>query len=285
MSYSESGKLGGIKAGKNLHDKAIAAYMENPKICPICGKILSYEQRYNKTCCKVCAYKLLSLSALSKDYDQSDTNLYICQYCGKVCKNTNSLKQHEKRCKQNPNRIMFDNLKHCGGWNKGLTKETDERVAKNAETLRNNIRSGKIKQNRSHHTEEFKEKQRQRAKENHLGGWHASIKIIYNGVRLDSSYELRVAKSLDEHNVQWTRPKPFIWIDDNGNDHRYYPDFYLPEFNIYLDPKGDHIINKVNLRTGLTDIEKINKVQEQNNIVIIILDKDHLDFDNFKDLL
>lgn len=31
--------------------------------------------------------------------------MYICKYCGKECKNLNSLKQHEIRCKENKNRI------------------------------------------------------------------------------------------------------------------------------------------------------------------------------------
>ena len=31
----------------------------------------------------------------------------ICKYCGKECKNKNSLVQHEIRCKQNPNRIEY----------------------------------------------------------------------------------------------------------------------------------------------------------------------------------
>lgn len=30
----------------------------------------------------------------------------ICQYCGKECKNNNSLAQHEVRCKFNPNHIQ-----------------------------------------------------------------------------------------------------------------------------------------------------------------------------------
>lgn len=30
---------------------------------------------------------------------------FVCKYCGKVCKNQNSLTQHEIRCKQNPNKI------------------------------------------------------------------------------------------------------------------------------------------------------------------------------------
>lgn len=34
--------------------------------------------------------------------------MLYCKYCGKECKNENSLRQHEIRCKQNPNRIKLD---------------------------------------------------------------------------------------------------------------------------------------------------------------------------------
>jgi very-short-patch-repair endonuclease len=52
-------------------------------------------------------------------------------FCGKECKNSNSVKNHQRLCKQNPDRQSTPFMK--GGlkpWNKGLTKETDERVAK-----------------------------------------------------------------------------------------------------------------------------------------------------------
>ena len=29
---------------------------------------------------------------------------FICKFCEKVCKNANSLRNHERLCKQNPNR-------------------------------------------------------------------------------------------------------------------------------------------------------------------------------------
>ena len=29
--------------------------------------------------------------------------MYICQFCGKECKNPNSLRNHERLCKANPN--------------------------------------------------------------------------------------------------------------------------------------------------------------------------------------
>ena len=61
---------------------------------------------------------------------------FICKYCGKICKNKNSLAQHEIRCNKNPNKIntIIPNFNKTGktAWNKGLTKD-DPRVAKYAE--------------------------------------------------------------------------------------------------------------------------------------------------------
>ena len=60
----------------------------------------------------------------------------VCKFCGKECKNTNSLIQHEIRCSKNPNRKNYSvvGFNNCGkqAWNKGLTAETDERVARNS---------------------------------------------------------------------------------------------------------------------------------------------------------
>lgn len=57
-----------------------------------------------------------------------------CQFCGKECKNKNSLCNHERMCKQNPNHDVcyIDQYDKDGHpvWNKGLTKETDNRVMK-----------------------------------------------------------------------------------------------------------------------------------------------------------
>lgn len=76
-----------------------------------------------------------------------------------------------------------------------------------------------------------------------------------------------------------------IWQDDAGQKHRYYPDFYLPKYNVYLDPKNDFLINHATKRFGITDSEKIKKVSEQNNVKIVILDKNNLNWQNIKNLL
>lgn len=71
------------------------------------------------------------------DYNKLMDDLF-CKYCGKQCKNLNSLKQHEIRCKDNPDKIICkSNGNHVGhpAWNKGLTAETDKRVKMNSEAV------------------------------------------------------------------------------------------------------------------------------------------------------
>ena len=60
-----------------------------------------------------------------------------CQFCGKTCKNRNSLCNHERQCRQNPNkqeieRVGFNNFGRIA-WNKGLTKYSDSRMAQQAQ--------------------------------------------------------------------------------------------------------------------------------------------------------
>jgi hypothetical protein len=62
----------------------------------------------------------------------------------------------------------------------------------------------------------------------------------------------------------------------NGIIHYYTPDFYLPEYDIYLDPKNDFLIENINPVLGYTDIDKIHQVELENNIKVLILNKDQL---------
>ena len=59
-------------------------------------------------------------------------------------------------------------------------------------------------------------------------------------VLLESSWELELAKFLDSNNIDWIRPKFIKWIDDTGVLRRYFPDFYLPKLDLYLDPKNPY---------------------------------------------
>lgn len=57
-------------------------------------------------------------------------------------------------------------------------------------------------------------------------------------VRLGSGWEVLLATLLDKSGYEWTQPKPLPWTDSNGKPHKYYPDFYLPEYGIYFEVKS-----------------------------------------------
>lgn len=202
-----------------------------------------------------------------------------CKFCSKTCKNKNSLAQHQIRCPQNPDKLPPTLPQNpTTSWNKGLTKETDERVRKYGK----NISKALTGRKGTPRTDEEKEHLRKIALERGLGGFNMRNKgILYNGIRLDSSYEVVVAESLDLHQIKWERPKRFSYYI--GDKKRYYtPDFYLPEYDVYLDPKNDFLINNVNPSLGITDKEKIERVMSRHNIRILILDKNNLEWEKIK---
>ena len=176
---------------------------------------------------------------------------YICKYCGKVCKNTNSLKQHEIRCKLNKNRIdmsYVNDIRPAKG-HKGTNhfikaKELGLCVPSVSDETRAKI-SAKAQLRR--HSEESKlliKQSMQRAVKEHPESYSAANvngrvkKIEYNGEILDGGWELLVAQYLDSNDIKWQRPlSGFEYFWDNST-HTYYPDFYLPDYDSYIEVKG-----------------------------------------------
>lgn len=170
-------------------------------------------------------------------------------------------------------------LKTC--WNKNKTYE--EIFGKDiADAYKNKISNSLIGKIGHKLTDKEKENLRFHAIKNNFGGHNSKKSIYYKCkdnciVYLQSSYEEKLAIILDEHNIRWNRPEPLKWYDDENIFHRYYPDFYLIDYNIYLDPKNDYLIQK--------DKIKIEKVSIQNNIKIIILTDLQLTFDFINSLM
>lgn len=105
---------------------------------------------------------------------------------------------------------------------------------------------------------------------NRHSGWYESP--IAGRVWLESTWEVKVAKMLDEHQIEWNRPRRgWEWTDEGGKGHRYYPDFYLPEYNIYLDPKHPY--------AQIKDAYKINDVRQRHGIIVHVLSKKQLTFE------
>ena len=111
------------------------------------------------------------------------------------------------------------------------------------------------------HTEEAKLLMSEKA----LASPHRRLRkgmVEYKGVMLDSSWELALAKRLDELEIEWVRPEPIRWIDKDGIGHNYFGDFYLTEHDLYLDPKNPQAIK--------VQKEKLDCLLTQHKNIVII---------------
>jgi hypothetical protein len=98
------------------------------------------------------------------------------------------------------------------------------------------------------HSEEFKVKQRNRIIARYEAGWmpkagrckkYKYVSPIAGEVYLDGTWELAVAKWLDEKEYNWKRnTKRFQYTNLKGTISHYVPDFWVEELNSYVEVKG-----------------------------------------------
>jgi hypothetical protein len=200
-----------------------------------------------------------------------------CIHCNDKKNSLQSLRSHERLCKKNPVRAKspFEDIiwQKEKGTNQFIKAKQDGTSITMSDATKKKISDSR---KGSTITDDHKKALSAAAKRNGLGGITQSRWITYKGKKLGSSYEYEVALDLDKHNIKWDTCKKFYYIDPYGNVRRYTPDLYLPDYDIYLDPKNDFLINNINPKIGYSDTEKIKLVENQNNLCIIILSKNEL---------
>ena len=71
----------------------------------------------------------------------------------------------------------------------------------------------------------------------------AGSKTLYNDEMYDSKWEADLAKWFNEQSILFQRPKYSIpWVDTTGKVRKYFPDFYIPVLDLYVDPKNKFCI-------------------------------------------
>lgn len=179
--------------------------------------------------------------------------MFICKYCNRETESKISNSNHVRRCPGNPDRVM-----------EKLTDEGRKRISQ--ATIKQNKKQWKDQEFRKKHKASMaravKENPDSYTKNNVCG----RVKILeYNGVKLKGQWELRTAKWLDSKKVKWdteVHPQTYVW---NGSDHKYYPDFYLKEYDVYIEVKG--------YKTDRDDAK-----WSQFNGTLVIVDKKNIDF-------
>lgn len=208
---------------------------------------------------------------------------FICRYCGRICANANSLRNHERLCKSNPdhqtvknNLAEFNNLIREGK----ATRKVSNQYIKSKETgvsyelseqTRQKLRDiGKHRR----HTDDTKKRisnSMSRVAKEHpekysLSQIHKRTKhFTYKGFRIDGTWELIVAQYLDNENIKWTKKVRCFEYDWLGKKHNYYPDFYLPDYDKYIEVKGYETPRDI-AKYKVVDNLIIIKVNEINSI-------------------
>jgi hypothetical protein len=167
--------------------------------------------------------------------------MLLCQYCNRECKNKNSLQNHERLCKKNPNRqeSSFKKYKekNPNPWNKGKKLHYDVGTKGKIGTF-----TGKT------HSVETKRKMSESRNALYANGWECKAgrcpKYDYDSpiagkIKVDGSWELAFCKFADKHKLNWSRNKKrFPYIKPDGKSSTYQPDFYVEEWNCYVEIKG-----------------------------------------------
>lgn len=160
----------------------------------------------------------------------------ICKFCGRDCKNEKARAQHQLLCKMNPNARP-----HTGGlkkgnktWNKGLTKETSESVARYSKTLSEKYMGVNNHWYGKHHTKETKEKLAL------AGGYRKGSGFgkhgTYKGYYCDSSWELAFVIYNLDHGILFARNRKKFRYLFEGKEYTYMPDFFMN--GMYVEIKG-----------------------------------------------
>lgn len=179
----------------------------------------------------------------------------FCEYCGKQCKSINSLKQHSIRCSKNPNRTHKGGMpKGHVGWNKGLTKDTDERVKINTEHVSESVRGENNPFYGKHHTNESREKIRL--------GTVKYLNTIEDGIKV--RYNKNACTYIDNLN------KKFNWNlqhAENGGEYcinGYFLDGYDKDRNIAFEyDEKRHYIDVYNNVLRPSDVERMNNIKNE----------------------
>lgn len=204
--------------------------MENNQvfICENCSKEHDGSYGSGRFCCKECKQRFVSDIGRKFITLKTKEGGWNC-LCGLNFRTRRLLQAHKKECK-----IPYN--KKGGGWNKGLTKETDERVKKNAETISKKIKSGEIIPSflGKHHTKETKEKLKKSGGYRKGSGRGKSGR--FKGYYCDSSWELAFVIYNLEHNIEFKRNTQLFEYEYNGEIHKYMPDFIIDD--VYYEIKG-----------------------------------------------
>ena len=165
-------------------------------------------------------------------YIQKETG-WTCIECDKIFTSRQAVTSHIHRSHTKPGVSYGGRQSGTPAWNKGLTKENDLRLA------RPNQIGKKFGAALTGHSEETKRKLSKIMSANNKGGRSKWYEVSEQKVQ--GTWERNIAQKLDEMNINWEKLKTNRHTFDYEMDEKvrsYTPDFYLKDYDVYLEVKG-----------------------------------------------
>jgi len=130
-------------------------------------------------------------------------------------------------------------------WNKGHTKQTHASLQKAGEEYKKGLKEGKFKPSFlgkkisiEHRNKIIQLKKLSNFKFVKL--YSVFSKYENTEILVQGTWEKKYAEWLNEKQIHWTKKHELriSYVDDNGIQRYYHPDFYLPDTNMYIEIKG-----------------------------------------------
>lgn len=170
-----------------------------------------------------------------------------CKFCNKECKNDNSLRNHQRLCKENPKKqytyFQINKVEPHKRSNQYIKAEKfGLPKPKVSEETRNLISISSSSRSKEWHIENGKKISKTINEKVSNGEWHTSLAkhmhINYKGHDLHGSWELKYAEYLDQNEIEWIKCKESFSYVFEGKQRKYTPDFYLTDKDEYIEIKG-----------------------------------------------
>lgn len=207
---------------KNMENKKlrIIEYDKNPKLCKECSKPLSYQKRINVFCGSSCSCTYNNRGRIASPESKLKRSKTLKGRTWSEATRAKMKIHHDKKRKK----LHVVTCKICGIEFECSRKGVKKTCSKTCHTIAST-------KNRS-----YQNGSRKPVK--YFNKWHDTEYL------LESSWEVEIAKFMDAYDIRWDRPDPMKWVDQNGVDRLYYPDFYIPTLKMYLDPKNPYCMEK-----------------------------------------
>lgn len=237
---SGAGTRARVELSKKQTKEKTEIYYSSPKLCKECGKIIPYKKRKNNFCNHSCCASFNDTRRIVREESNIKRSKAAKSRLGHEWTLQHWQNRKSVHLKRKPRKLYCDiDIRRCPVCNSNFcVSHNSPRKSCGKKECRTYLSVGcRNYQNGSRKPT-----------------WYFN-KTENKQVLLESSWEVKVAKLLDSKNIVWIRPKPIKWYDQNNKERFYFPDFYLPNYNMYLDPKNPYC-----MKVGAYKMSQVEKI-------------------------